>query len=210
MQLDDVIEADVTFLAGEPAKDRDLRSRGKQTIGRLLRAGHEVVEERGHDNARVDDIVERAEVSHGTFYLYFRDREDLLESLVRMVARTVAPLAEHLPRTADADALAAWFDRAELALDRHVEVLRAAQSMGDDGAWAGLVEPLADALAAAGGRHTPLVARMLMEHFAAAIVRADIIDATALAEIALGAAGIDSSTSDDGSMVAVSLPAEVA
>ena len=181
---------DVAELGGEPTRSRSLRSRGRETVGKLLRAGHEVVEERGHDNARVDDIVDRADVSHGTFYLYFRDREDLLASLVRVVAEAVRPLAETLPRDGDPTDLAEWFARAETAFDQHVEVLRAAQAMGDDGAYRVLVEPLAASLRRAGGRDCELVARMLMEHFARAIVRADIIDEATLARVALRATGV--------------------
>ncbi len=191
MQIEDVVDLDVAELGGEPTRSRDLRSRGRETVGRLLRAGHEVVEERGHDNARVDDIVERADVSHGTFYLYFRDREDLLSSLVRLVAESVRPLADDLPAVPDTASLAAWFELAEVAFDRHVEVLRAAQSLGDDGAFEVLVAPLATSLEGAGGGDATLVARMLMVHFARAIVRADIIDATALARVALRATDAD-------------------
>lgn len=188
--FDQLTEIDVADLGGEPTRTRDLRARGRETVGKLLRAGHEVVEERGHDNARVDDIVDRAEVSHGTFYLYFRDREDLLESLVRLVAEAVAPLADRLPRDGDFDALAAWFDDAETVFDRHVEVLRAAHSLGDDGAVSGLVEPLAAALQAAGGTDTRMVAQIMTGHFARAIVRADILDPQRLARITLSAAGV--------------------
>lgn len=196
MHLDEASGLDVAALGGEPTRSRDLRSRGRETVARLLRAGTEAVEERGHDNARVDDIVERADVSHGTFYLYFRDREDLLSSLVRLVAESVRPLGDELPRVADADALASWIEQAEVAFDSHVEVLRAAQSLGDDGAHAVLVGPVAAALEAAGGTNCELVATMLMRHFADAIVRADIIDAAALATVALRGAGLSTAAGD--------------
>jgi AcrR family transcriptional regulator len=39
--------------------------------------------ERGFHSARVDDVVKRAGVSHGTFYLYFASKEDLFKALFR-------------------------------------------------------------------------------------------------------------------------------
>lgn len=186
--LDDP-SVDIASLAGEPARERELRSRGRETVARLLRAGRQVVDERGHDNARVDDIVERADVSHGTFYLYFSDRGDLLASLARVVGESLRHLADQLPTVADEAALAVWFERAELTFDPHVEVLRAAQSLGHDTVWQVLVAPLAASLRRAGTAEADLVAAMVMSHFERAIVRADIIDARALARVALGAAG---------------------
>src|SRR5207249_1763842 len=59
------------------APDRALRTQGKQTKARLLDAGRHVLSERGYLAARVDDVVRVAEMSHGTFYLYFANKEDL-------------------------------------------------------------------------------------------------------------------------------------
>lgn len=191
MDLEFAETVDVAELGGEPTRHRELRRRGRETITRLLEAGEAVIEERGHDNARVDDVVARADVSHGTFYLYFRDLEDLLASLVKVAAARMLPLAAALPARADVSSLAAWFEVIERAFDRHVEVLRAAQSMGDDGAVSVLVDPLAVCLRRAGGSDAALVSRMMMAHFASAIVRADILDEVALARVTLRAAGIE-------------------
>ncbi len=48
---------------------------------RLRAAGLEVFAERGYHAARVDDIVRAAQTSHGTFYLYFANKEELLRDL---------------------------------------------------------------------------------------------------------------------------------
>lgn len=50
-------------------------------MGKLLDAGMRVFAERGYHAARVDDIVRAARTSHGTFYLYFANKEDLLRAL---------------------------------------------------------------------------------------------------------------------------------
>ncbi len=76
---------------------RELRSRGRRTRGRLLAAGAEVFAERGYHAARVDDVVKLAETSHGTFYLYFANKEELFHALAEDVADQLAALAETLP-----------------------------------------------------------------------------------------------------------------
>ncbi len=61
-----------------PVQGRELRAQGRKTMSRLLDAGMRVFAERGVHAARVDDIVRAARTSHGTFYLYFPNKEALL------------------------------------------------------------------------------------------------------------------------------------
>ena len=68
-------------VAGTPARSRELRAQGRKTMARLLDAGMKVFSQRGYQAARVDDIVRAARTSHGTFYLYFSDKVDLLRAL---------------------------------------------------------------------------------------------------------------------------------
>src|SRR6185503_19557856 len=67
--------------AGAPTRGRELRARGQRTQARLLEAGARVFAERGYHAARVDDVVKAARTSHGTFYLYFSNKEDLFRAL---------------------------------------------------------------------------------------------------------------------------------
>jgi AcrR family transcriptional regulator len=60
---------------------------------RLLDAGLRVFAERGYHAARVDDIVRAAETSHGTFYLYFTNKEDLLRALAVDCAHDLTEMA---------------------------------------------------------------------------------------------------------------------
>ena len=75
---------------------RELRARGQRTMRQLLDAGAEVFATKGYHAARVDDIVKLAETSHGTFYLYFANKEDLFRALAAEVADEMQTLAEAL------------------------------------------------------------------------------------------------------------------
>jgi len=48
----------------------------------LLRAARDVFATRGYHDAKVDDIVARAKVAKGTFYLYFPDKRSIFAELV--------------------------------------------------------------------------------------------------------------------------------
>lgn len=115
--------------AGTPAQGRELRARGKRTMRKLLDAGMEVFASRGYHAARVDDIVKVAHTSHGTFYLYFANKEELLAALAQEVAEEMARLAESLgPLTPDADGyreMREWLERFSAMYERFAPVIRA-------------------------------------------------------------------------------------
>jgi AcrR family transcriptional regulator len=71
---------------GAPASKRVLRSQGRRTMRKLLDAAMVAFDKRGYHATRVNDIVEIAKTSHGTFYLYFSNKEDLLRALVSEAA----------------------------------------------------------------------------------------------------------------------------
>ncbi|MCC7205773.1 MAG: TetR/AcrR family transcriptional regulator [Anaerolineae bacterium] len=57
--------------------------RRKQRTRALLRqAAIDIMLERGYDAVTVQDIVNRADVGRGTFYIHFKDKEDLLWSVI--------------------------------------------------------------------------------------------------------------------------------
>jgi AcrR family transcriptional regulator len=89
---------------GTPAQARELRAQGRKTMRRLLDAGMRVFADRGFHAARVDDIVRAARTSHGTFYLYFTNKEDLLRALATECGLEISALADTLgPVGPDAD-----------------------------------------------------------------------------------------------------------
>ncbi len=89
---------------------RALRPRGEQTRQRLLDAGAKVLPARGYHDARVDDIVELAGVSHGSFYRYFDNKDDFFRVLAEQASRRMIELLDQFPDDADANALRDWLD----------------------------------------------------------------------------------------------------
>jgi AcrR family transcriptional regulator len=84
-------------LGGRPAQDRELRAQGRQTLRNLLEAGLAEFDERGFQAVRVDDIVRRAQISHGTFYLYFSNKEDLFKALLSDALHDMSLVTDEFP-----------------------------------------------------------------------------------------------------------------
>ena len=126
---------------------------------KLLDAAMVVFARRGYHAARVDDIVKVARTSHGTFYLYFSNKEDLLRALVSEAGEVVAALDSALGSvSADSggwEELREWMGQFSDAWRRYAPVLRA---------WTDLVmsdpELSAQAHAAAGGVSSTLARRI--------------------------------------------------
>jgi AcrR family transcriptional regulator len=82
---------------GKPAQNRELRAQGRETVRKLLDAGLAEFRERGFHRARVDDMVQQAGVSHGTFYLYFASKEDLFKALFQDALRDLEEVTGDFP-----------------------------------------------------------------------------------------------------------------
>ena len=63
---------------------------------KLLDAAMVAFDKRGYHATRVNDVVEIAKTSHGTFYLYFANKEDLLRALVTEAASEAQKLYDAL------------------------------------------------------------------------------------------------------------------
>jgi AcrR family transcriptional regulator len=92
-------------------------------------AGMRVFAERGYHAARVDDIVRAARTSHGTFYLYFANKEDLLRALAVECADEMTKLADGIGPVAPDDRgfaeLRAFLSRFVTTYRRYGPVIRA-------------------------------------------------------------------------------------
>jgi AcrR family transcriptional regulator len=69
-----------------------------------------VLPARGYHDARVDDIVEVAGVSHGSFYRYFQNKDDFFRVLAEDASTRMVELLAAFPADGDTDGLHDWVD----------------------------------------------------------------------------------------------------
>jgi AcrR family transcriptional regulator len=107
---------------------RELRTQGRRTRKRLLDAATVVFSDKGYHATRVDDIVRRARTSHGTFYLYFANKEDLFHALAVQCGEEMTALAAELgpigPGPEGIEELRSWLERFLAAYRRYGPVIR--------------------------------------------------------------------------------------
>ncbi len=65
-----------------------------ETKEKLIQAGKSIISRKGFRNARVSDITTEAGVAHGTFYLYFKTKEELLLELLSLVRQELLSTME--------------------------------------------------------------------------------------------------------------------
>jgi len=113
---------------GTPAQERELGAVGRQTVRRLLEAGLAEFDERGFQAVRVDDVVRRAKTSHGTFYLYFANKDDLFKTLLRDALHDMGIITGEFPvvtrNEAGRAALRDWIRRFCATYAAHATVIR--------------------------------------------------------------------------------------
>jgi AcrR family transcriptional regulator len=112
-----------TSTPAEDGKPNAPRSqKGTRTRARLVKAAKEVFEENGFLEARISDIAERADLSHGSFYHYFQSKEEIFREVAEAVEeRLSAPMAGVI---LDPDSHAPPQQRIREALRRHLESYR--------------------------------------------------------------------------------------
>lgn len=72
--------------ASSDRRSTGMRERGENTRERLLEAAEEVFAEQGFFRASIAEITRRAGVAQGTFYLYFKAKEEIFRELVRKMS----------------------------------------------------------------------------------------------------------------------------
>lgn len=77
-----------------PAATAPRTARGERTAARLRDAARQVFADLGFAAARVEDVVEVAGVSHGTFYTYYENKAAVLDALVDETAAALLEVAE--------------------------------------------------------------------------------------------------------------------
>jgi AcrR family transcriptional regulator len=73
-----------------------MKKRKKSDITRenLMEAAHAVFVEKGYHGAKVVDIIKRAGCGHGTFYDYFKSKDDVLMAILSEMIRELDRLSE--------------------------------------------------------------------------------------------------------------------
>jgi len=89
----------------------------------ILRAALKVFDREGFEGARIEDVAREAEIAKGTVYLYFANKQALLEGVVRDV---ISPEINAVERTA-ADEQLSPSER----LRRQIEIIGARLGSGD-------------------------------------------------------------------------------
>ena len=77
--------------------DLRLTDRTRETRDKLLRTARSIFEQEGYDATSISSIVEAAQVSRGTFYLYFQSKEDIFRMLAESIQGSLVDL-QGLPR----------------------------------------------------------------------------------------------------------------
>lgn len=104
------LRATMPKLAVGPPSTRPLSPQGLQMRARIVDAGIAVFPRRGFHETRVDDVVEAAGASHGSFYRYFDSKEDLFRVIATDAASELVACIEAFPADHAAEPLREWLD----------------------------------------------------------------------------------------------------
>jgi len=74
----------------------DVAEKKRDKKERLLKAGAELFAQKGYHSATVKEITRRARVAKGTFYLYFKDKKELMNNILKWLSRRHEESAEKL------------------------------------------------------------------------------------------------------------------
>jgi AcrR family transcriptional regulator len=123
------------------------RARPAERRNELLTAARAVFAAKGYEGATVAEIVKRAGVAQGTFYLYFPGKDALAGAFAEIAAERFAEAAAELTarsRSFDS-ALARLFDAAYAAAEDYRDVFtiasRGLELVDDTDEWLGLTAP---------------------------------------------------------------------
>ncbi len=108
----------------------DAGTSGRGALAALLTSGRDVFVSRGYHATRVDDLADAAGVSHGAFYRYFQNKDELARILTVEAIRTVSTTLVEIPDEAlnggaDGDAaLRRWLRRYNAAHSGEAAMIR--------------------------------------------------------------------------------------
>ena len=83
----------------------------QKTKRKLITAGLELIKEKGFDAINVEDITKKAGVAKGTFYIYFKRKEDIVLDISRVPFGEIADELEKMEGSAITEKLRHYFRR---------------------------------------------------------------------------------------------------
>ncbi len=83
----------------------------QETKRKLITAGLELIKEKGFDAINVEDITKKAGVAKGTFYTYFKRKEDIVLDISRVPFREIAIEIEKMAGMKIIEKLTYYFHR---------------------------------------------------------------------------------------------------
>jgi AcrR family transcriptional regulator len=98
---------------------RRLRTPNPEVRQRLLEAADKLIHEQGFPALRIEEIVEQAKLSIGTFYLYFESKDDLF---INLVIENTGRLQRRLEAAAMADGTV--LQRLDRVLDTYLDFVK--------------------------------------------------------------------------------------
>jgi AcrR family transcriptional regulator len=107
---------------GKPIGPRSRK--GTETRARLLDAAKQVFEEDGFLEARISDIAERANLSHGSFYHYFESKEEVFREVAEAQQEALSGHAVVDSGLIDASPGTSVWDRLRASNRRYLEDYR--------------------------------------------------------------------------------------
>ncbi len=70
--------------------------KGEKRKIELLKIAYELFISKGYENTSVDEIISRADIAKGTYYYYFKSKEQMLEDVIDLMIESEAVEAEKI------------------------------------------------------------------------------------------------------------------
>lgn len=93
-----------------------MAKRSSNTKGKIVSAAWELFYAQGYDDTTIEEIVEKSATSRGSFYHYFRSKDDLLGSLAYLFDEQYEILMEELDDEQDTFETLIWLNRELFAM----------------------------------------------------------------------------------------------
>ncbi|WP_407380790.1 TetR/AcrR family transcriptional regulator [Methanobrevibacter sp.] len=73
--------------------------KGEKRKKELLNIAYDMFLTKGYENTSVDEIIEKAQIAKGTYYYYFKSKEQMLEEVIDMMIDSEREMAEQVIAT---------------------------------------------------------------------------------------------------------------